>query len=197
MVRTLQVAVSGLGRMGARHALHFLEKTPRASLAAVCDPDPQARAWATTNLAPHGTKVYSDFDEMLKHPGLEAVCVAGITTEHAPQAIRAIEPDKHVLCEKPLSVDVEMCEAVVEAAGVVDAQGQRVGERLASPGPRDLGEPGLAGHPADVPLQREQVEGVCLQPLSKVRRHELLIERHLGVGLRGRGRRAAQTLVSP
>jgi myo-inositol 2-dehydrogenase/D-chiro-inositol 1-dehydrogenase len=116
MVRTLQVAVSGLGRMGVRHALHFLEKTPRASLVAVCDPDPQARAWATTHLAPYGTKIYSDFDEMLKHPGLEAVCVAGITTEHAPQAIRAIEAGKHVLCEKPLSVDVEMCEAVVKAA---------------------------------------------------------------------------------
>lgn len=27
MVRKLQVAVSGLGRMGARHALHFLGKT--------------------------------------------------------------------------------------------------------------------------------------------------------------------------
>jgi myo-inositol 2-dehydrogenase/D-chiro-inositol 1-dehydrogenase len=116
MVRTLQVAVSGLGRMGARHALHFLEKTPRAELVACCDPDPQARAWATTNLAPYGTKVYSDFDEMLKHPGLEAVCVAGITTEHAPQAIRAIEADKHVLCEKPLSTDIATCEAVVEAA---------------------------------------------------------------------------------
>ena len=113
MVRTLQVAVSGLGRMGARHALHFLEKTPRASLVAVCDPDPQARAWATANLAPYGTKIYSDFDEMLAHPGLEAVCIAGITTEHAPQTLRAIAADKHVLCEKPLSVDIATCEAVV------------------------------------------------------------------------------------
>jgi myo-inositol 2-dehydrogenase/D-chiro-inositol 1-dehydrogenase len=116
MVRKLQVAVSGLGRMGARHAKHFLEKTPRAELVAACDPDPNARAWAQANLAPYGTKIYEDFDEMLKHPGLEAVCVAGITTEHAPQAIRAIEANKHVLCEKPLSVDIATCEAVVEAA---------------------------------------------------------------------------------
>jgi myo-inositol 2-dehydrogenase/D-chiro-inositol 1-dehydrogenase len=116
MVRKLQVAVSGLGRMGARHARHFLEKTPRAELVAACDPDPNARAWAAQHLAPYGTKIYEDFDEMLKHPGLEAVCVAGITTEHAPQAIRAIEADKHVLCEKPLSVDIATCEAVVEAA---------------------------------------------------------------------------------
>jgi myo-inositol 2-dehydrogenase/D-chiro-inositol 1-dehydrogenase len=30
MVRTLKVAVSGLGRMGARHAINYFEKTPRA-----------------------------------------------------------------------------------------------------------------------------------------------------------------------
>ena len=116
MVRKLQVAVSGLGRMGARHARHFLEKTPRAELVAACDPDPKARAWAEANLAPYGTKIYEDFDEMLKHPGLEAVCVAGITTEHAPQAIRAIEADKHVLCEKPLSTRIDLSQGVVDAA---------------------------------------------------------------------------------
>ena len=70
MVQKLQVAVSGLGRMGARHALHFLERTPRAELVAVCDTEPRCRAWAEAKLAPFGTKVYSDFDEMLKHPGL-------------------------------------------------------------------------------------------------------------------------------
>lgn len=116
MVRKLQVAVSGLGRMGARHAKHLLEKTPRAELVAACDPNPEARAWALQHLTPYGTKIYEDFDEMLKHPGLEAVCVAGITTEHAPQTIRAIQANKHVLCEKPLSTDIATCEAVVEAA---------------------------------------------------------------------------------
>ena len=64
MVRKLQVAVSGLGRMGARHARHFLEKTPRAELVAACDPDPNARAWAAQHLAPYGTKIYEDFDEI-------------------------------------------------------------------------------------------------------------------------------------
>jgi myo-inositol 2-dehydrogenase/D-chiro-inositol 1-dehydrogenase len=53
---------------------------------------------------------------MLKHEGLEAVVIAGITTEHAPQSIRAIAADKHVLCEKPLSTSVEISEGVVKAA---------------------------------------------------------------------------------
>lgn len=116
MVRRLQVGVSGLGRMGARHASHFLERTPRAELVAACDISPQALAWAKEHLEPFGVKIYSDFDEMLKHEGLEAVVVCGITTEHAPQTIRAIQAGKHVLCEKPLSTSVEISQSVLDAA---------------------------------------------------------------------------------
>lgn len=45
---------------------------------------------------------------MLKHPGLEAVVVATVTTVHAEQAIKAIKANKHVLCEKPLSTSVDI-----------------------------------------------------------------------------------------
>ncbi|KAI7238171.1 NAD(P)-binding protein [Hortaea werneckii] len=116
MVRKLQVGISGLGRMGARHARHFLERTPRAELVAAYDPSPEAMAWARQHLEPFGTKLYNDFEEMLKHPGLEAVVIATSTTEHAPQTIRAIEADKHVLCEKPLSINVEISQSVADAA---------------------------------------------------------------------------------
>ncbi|KAF2766144.1 NAD(P)-binding protein, partial [Teratosphaeria nubilosa] len=116
MVRRLKIAVSGLGRMGARHAINYLERTPRAQLVAACDPDPKALTWAKDRLEPYGVKLYNDFDEMLAHEGLEAVVVAGITTEHAPQSIRAIEAGKHVLCEKPLSTDVAISQKVIDVA---------------------------------------------------------------------------------
>lgn len=53
-------------------------------------------------------RLYTDYDEMLKHPGLEAVIVATVTTVHADQTIKAIKAGKHVLCEKPLSTSVEI-----------------------------------------------------------------------------------------
>lgn len=53
-------------------------------------------------------ELYTDYDEMLKHPGLQAVVIATVTTVHAEQAIKAMEADKHVLCEKPLSTSVEV-----------------------------------------------------------------------------------------
>ncbi|RYN49322.1 hypothetical protein AA0118_g11439 [Alternaria tenuissima] len=115
-VRRLRVAVSGLGRMGARHANHFLHRTPKAELVAAFTPAENEIAWAKENLEPWGVKIYTDYDEMLKHEGLEAVCVATVTTVHAEHTIKAIEAGKHVLCEKPLSTKLDVVHQVLDTA---------------------------------------------------------------------------------
>lgn len=102
----LQVAIAGLGRMGARHALHFNNLTPRAQVIAVSSPRPDELEWAKKNL--EGARTYLDYDEMLRsEPSLQAVVVASATSVHAEQAIKAINKGLHVLCEKPLSTRVE------------------------------------------------------------------------------------------
>jgi myo-inositol 2-dehydrogenase / D-chiro-inositol 1-dehydrogenase len=116
MSQKLAVACAGLGRMGKRHALHFLQSVPRASLVAVSTPDDTEVVWAQQHLVPFGVTVYKSYTEMLQHPGLQAVVIASITSVHAEQAIQAIEADKHVLCEKPLSTSVEVSQSVVDAA---------------------------------------------------------------------------------
>jgi myo-inositol 2-dehydrogenase/D-chiro-inositol 1-dehydrogenase len=102
----LQTAIAGLGRMGARHALNFLHRTPRCDLVAAFSPDPAEIAWAKTNLEPYGVTLYNDYDEMLKHPKLEAMIVATATIVHAELSIKAMENNLHVLCEKPLGTTV-------------------------------------------------------------------------------------------
>jgi myo-inositol 2-dehydrogenase/D-chiro-inositol 1-dehydrogenase len=71
---------------------------------AASTPDAEERRWAEINL--EGVKIYADFDEMLKHEGLHAVVVASATSVHAEQALKAIAKGYHVLCEKPLSIDL-------------------------------------------------------------------------------------------
>ena len=87
----LNTAISGLGRMGKRHAQIYLSKVHRASIVAVFAPASavEEAAWAAINLP--GVRVYSNYDEMLAHPGLEAVVIATATTVHAEQAIKAIK----------------------------------------------------------------------------------------------------------
>ena len=66
----------------------------------------------------------TDLDELLAHPGLEAVHVAGPVSTHAEHAIAAARAGLHVLCEKPLAASLAEARAVVaaiEQAGVVGA----------------------------------------------------------------------------
>lgn len=107
-IQRLQIACAGLGRMGKRHALHFLNRTPRAELVAASTPDETEFQWARVNLEPYGVRLYRDYDEMLKQEGLQAVVIASVTTVHAEQAIKAIKANLHVLCEKPLSTSIEV-----------------------------------------------------------------------------------------
>lgn len=90
---------------GKRHAVNFHELTARAHVVAACTPDEEERKWAAEHL--EGVKIYRDYDEMLNEE-LDAVVVASITAVHAEQAIKAINKGYHVLCEKPLSIDIEI-----------------------------------------------------------------------------------------
>lgn len=112
----LRVAIAGLGRMGARHANHFYGLTPRAELVAASSPEQKEIDWANTALP--GVRTYLSYDEMLQEEikkGLQAVVVASATAVHAEQAIKAIKLGLHVLCEKPLSTNVDISQSVVTA----------------------------------------------------------------------------------
>ena len=54
-------------------------------------------------------KVYVSIDHFLTlYPGLQAVAIGTATSVHAEETMKAIDHDLHVLCEKPLSTDVEV-----------------------------------------------------------------------------------------
>ncbi|KAE9990488.1 hypothetical protein Vi05172_g7885 [Venturia inaequalis] len=114
--RTLKVGIAGLGRMGKRHALHFLNRIPRATLVCAFSPDAAEIAWAREHLEPEDVTLYGDYGEMLGHAGLEAVVIVTVTRVHAEMSVGAVERGLHVLCEKPLSTDVEMSKTVLAAA---------------------------------------------------------------------------------
>src|SRR5215213_6378734 len=62
-----------------------------------------------------------DIDELLAHPGLEAVHVATPVASHAEIAVAAARRGLHVICEKPLAMDLAQARAAaaaIEQAGV-------------------------------------------------------------------------------
>lgn len=62
--------------------------------------------WAKENIEDVGT--YLNYDEMLARDDIDAVVVASVTAAHAIQALAAIKKGNHVLCEKPLSLDLSV-----------------------------------------------------------------------------------------
>ena len=106
----VKIAVAGLGRMGKRHVRTLLHRVPNADIVAVCSTDPEELAWARKEYENWGIEVYDSYDDMIQHTGLQAVWVSTSTNVHASQTLAAISKDLHVLCEKPLSIDVdEVC----------------------------------------------------------------------------------------
>ncbi len=103
----ISIAVAGLGRMGKRHVRTLLNRVSAAQVVAVCSTEPTELEWARNEYKDWGIQVYDSYDKMIQHSGLEAVWVSTSTDVHASQTIAAIEKGLNVLCEKPLSTDME------------------------------------------------------------------------------------------
>ncbi len=87
--------------MGRIHA-RALGRSSETRLVAVCDLDPDAARAA----APPGARTLSDIDEALADRSIDGVLIAAPTPVHDKLVERALVAGKHVLCEKPLTLEV-------------------------------------------------------------------------------------------
>ena len=61
-------------------------------------------------------KWYPAWQELLDDAEIDAVYIATPVHVHAPQTIAAAEAGKHVLCEKPMAMNVKECDQMIAAA---------------------------------------------------------------------------------
>ena len=64
----------------------------------------------------YNCKAYGSYEELLADPEIDAVSVCVANNAHAQISIAAMKAGKHVLCEKPMAVTLEECEAMVKTA---------------------------------------------------------------------------------
>lgn len=104
--------VIGAGLWGEAHAEVYATH-PWAELAAVCDSDrSRAEKVAKRFGAP---RVFTDYREMVKDPGVDAVAVATPDFAHRDPVVAAAKAGKHVHSEKPLATSREDAEAIAAA----------------------------------------------------------------------------------
>jgi predicted dehydrogenase len=113
MAETLRWGILGLGGIARRFA-EGLPQSRTGRLAAVASRDPaKAEAFGAEFGAP---RRHGSYEALLADPEVEAVYIALPHPLHAAWAVRAAEAGKHILCEKPLTVNHAEAATVVEAA---------------------------------------------------------------------------------
>ncbi|MBD3182944.1 hypothetical protein GF312_11685 [Candidatus Poribacteria bacterium] len=71
----------------------------------------------------HGAPVYYDsVDAILSDPDIDAAYIATPVYLHCDHVIQAAEKGKHVLCEKPMAMNVKECQSMIDACRDKDVQ---------------------------------------------------------------------------
>ncbi|MGU3431655.1 Gfo/Idh/MocA family protein [Actinomycetes bacterium M1A6_2h] len=113
MTTELRIAVLGVGMMGADHVRRITGAIAGARVAVINDYD-SAKAEALAATIP-GCRVINDPIDAIADPDVDAVLLATPGPTHEKQLLACIEHGKPVMCEKPLTTDVETSLAVVKA----------------------------------------------------------------------------------
>ena len=111
--RKLGICVIGSGRAGMIHARNFARRVTRARLVALTDAHAPTLADARAELEVETG--YADYRQALADPRVDAVVVVTPTSLHREVVLAAAKAGKHVLCEKPMAVDVRECDDMIDA----------------------------------------------------------------------------------
>ena len=113
MADTLKLAFVGCGAIARYHLDGIKEHAPRIHVTAAVDLDPEkAQAYATET----GGTAYATLDEALEKGDFDAVDLMLPHDLHEEAATKCFAAGKHVLLEKPMSLQLDSCERILAAA---------------------------------------------------------------------------------
>lgn len=109
----LRIGIAGTGLAGRLHARAALLAGARVTAVAASSPERAERAAAELG----AERACEDAIELATADGLDVVHVCTPNHLHLPVARAALEAGKHVVCEKPLAIDLDGARELAEAAG--------------------------------------------------------------------------------
>jgi len=113
--QTINIGIIGAGKMGELHAKNLLY-IKKARVVAIAD----INATKAENLAKNvgAKKVYSSYDLLLKDEEIKAVIISLPNNLHYDAVIKAIEANKDIFCEKPLTLSSKDAEDILRKARI-------------------------------------------------------------------------------
>jgi len=131
--KKLGVALVGLGSYSTYQLAPALLETNHCYLAGIVTGTPEKeKTWAEKYSIPKESIYnYENFDTIIKNDSIDIVYVVLPNSMHADFCIRAARAGKHVICEKPMAMNVEECDAIITACKKANVK-LSVGYRLHS-----------------------------------------------------------------
>src|SRR5262245_37549924 len=110
----LGIAIIASGGIALANHLPGLALTGKTRIVALCDSDP-ATLERCKQAAPVA-KTFSDYRDVMKLGDVDAVVVATPNSTHREIALAAVAAGKHVMCEKPLALDLAGAREMLDEA---------------------------------------------------------------------------------
>ncbi len=115
--KKLRWGILGAARIN-QQLMPAIVQAENSELVAIASRRPGAAEQTLATYAPdiQNVTIYDNPESLLKDSSIQAVYIPLANKDHAEWVLRAIEYDKHVLCEKPLALTVTDIEAIETAA---------------------------------------------------------------------------------
>ena len=129
--RKLGIAIAGVGEYTIDQLIPALKETRYCQLAGLISGDAEELQELVQKQGCKGVSVYTydDFDKISNDDSIDIVYIVLPNFMHAEYVIRAAQAGKHIICEKPLGMNPQECEYMVDAikkAGVQCSMGYRL-----------------------------------------------------------------------
>ena len=119
----VRIGIIGCGGIANGKHMPSLKKQPNAEMVAFCDIIEERAQKALKEFGAEGAKCYTDYKELLKDETIDIVHVCTPNREHSFITVDALEAGKHVMCEKPMAINGEEAQKMLDAA-------RRTGKKL-------------------------------------------------------------------
>ncbi len=108
----LKLGVIGTGRIGKVHIATLVQSVPEAEVVAVADVNMAgAKELAVQFSIPF---VSANHKDGINHPDVDAVVICSPTDTHAKYIVEAAQAGKHIFCEKPVDLSLEVIRNAID-----------------------------------------------------------------------------------
>ena len=111
-LQVTRIGIIGSGAIAQNHVLGY--RKAGAKIVALCDVNEGTLAQRQTEW--DIADGHTDFNELLRRSDIDAVSICTPNASHHPITVAAAKAGKHVLCEKPVSMDLDQAQEMIDAA---------------------------------------------------------------------------------